>query len=173
MWTRIVIILEVIGEDSLQMDFVPYDHVVQAFSAYGTNDAFAIGILPGRAWCDGDFFDPHTFDALCEVVAVDVVAITKEKTRCFLVWESVDDLLGGPLGAGIRGKIEMDNQPTVMTKNDKDIQDAKRHCGNSKEIAGGDIGNVIGQERPPRLRRRFPPADHVFGHGRFSDFMPQ
>ena len=60
----VVIILEVIGEDALQMGFVQYDHVVQTLSAYGADDAFAIGILPGRAWCDRDFFDPHAFDAL-------------------------------------------------------------------------------------------------------------
>jgi hypothetical protein len=40
MWPSEVIILEVIPEDSLQMGFVQYDHVVQTFSAHGTDDAF-------------------------------------------------------------------------------------------------------------------------------------
>ena len=155
------------------MSFVEHDQAIQAISAYAADYTLAIRILPGRVWCDQNFLDIHILDSLLEVVAVDAIAITDKKAWCFLVGEGIDDLLGSPFGAGIRGKIEMDNLPTVMTKNDKYVQDAKRHCGNSKEIAGGDIGNVIGQERPPRLRRRFPPADHVFGHGRFSDFMPQ
>ena len=70
MWTRVVIILEVIGEDSLQMGFVQDDHVVQTFWAYGTDDAFAIGILPGCTWCDSDLFNRQAFHAVLEVLAV-------------------------------------------------------------------------------------------------------
>ena len=153
MWTRVVIILEVIGEDSLQMGFVQDDHVVQTFSAYGTDDAFAIGILPGRAWCDRDFFDPHAFDAFCEVIAVDAVAITKEKTWCFLVRESVDDLLGGPPGVGIRGHVEMNHVSPVVAEDDGNVQHPEGHGGNREEIASGDIWQVIVQKRPPGLRR--------------------
>ena len=43
----VLIVGEVLGEDAFQMSFVQDDHAVQTFSAYGADDAFAIGILPG------------------------------------------------------------------------------------------------------------------------------
>ena len=109
------------------MSFVEHNQSIQAVLAYAADHSLAIRILPGRAWCDQNFLDIHILDSILEVIAVDAIAITNKKTWCFLVGEGIDDLLGGPCGAGIRGKIEMDNQPTVMTKNDKDVQDAKRH----------------------------------------------
>ena len=151
-----MIVVEVLREDAVQMPFVEHDHVIQTFSAYGADDAFAVRILPGRRGCDQDFLDAHVFDALLEVVTVDAIAIADEKTRCFVVRESVDDLLGGPFGVGIRGDVEVNDLPPVMAEHDEDVQDAKRDCRNDEEVAGGDIGNVIGQKRSPSLRRRLP-----------------
>ena len=118
----IVIVVEVIRKDAVQMPFAEHDQVIHTFSAHGADDAFAVGILPGRACCDRDFFDAHAFDTLCEIVAVDAVAITDEKTGCFLVREGVDDLLGGPFGVGIRGNVEVDDSSPVVTEHDD------RHC---------------------------------------------
>ncbi len=107
------------------------------------------------------------------MVAVDVVTIANEKTWCFFVRESVDDLLGGPFGVGIRGNVEVNDLPPVVTEHDEDVEDTESHGGNGEEVAGGDVGNVIVQKRPPRLRRRFPSADHVLGHGPFGDVVAQ
>ena len=102
-----------------------------------------------------------------------VVAIAIEKTWCFLVREGVDDLLGGPFGVRIRANVEVDDLPVIVAQHDEDVEDTEGHGRNREEVAGGDVGNVIVQKRPPRLQRRLPPADHVFGHGRFGDFMAQ
>ena len=67
------------------MPFVHHDHVVEALPTYRTDDAFAKGILPGRAGGDWDFFDTHACDTLGEVIAVDAVTIANEKTWRFLV----------------------------------------------------------------------------------------
>ena len=127
MRSGIVIVIEVIRQDAVQVSSVEHDQAIQAISAYAADYTLAIRILPGRVWCDQNFLDIHILDSIPEVIAVDAIAITNKKTWCFLVGEGIDDLLGGPCGAGIRGKIEMDDLPTVMTKNDKDVQDTKRH----------------------------------------------
>ena len=90
MCSGIVIIVKAFPKDAVQMSFVQHDHVVKALLTYRTDDAFAIGVLPRRAWYDRDFFDSHAFDAMSKVVAIDVVAITKEITWCFLVREGVN-----------------------------------------------------------------------------------
>ena len=121
----IVIVVEVLRKDTVQMPFIQYDQVVQTFPANGTDDAFAVRVLPGRARCDRDFFDSHAYHAVLEVFAVDAVAIANEKTWCFLVREGVDDLLGGPFGVGIRGNIEMNDLPPIVTEHDEDVQDTE------------------------------------------------
>jgi hypothetical protein len=103
------------------MPFVEHDQMIQTFSAYGADDAFAVRILLWRAWCDWNFFNTHAFDTLGEVVAVDVVAIANEKTWCFLVREGVDDLLDGdsqaqPLAGEAATSIAANSHPARLKK---------------------------------------------------------
>ena len=65
-----MVVIEVVREYAVQMPFVEHDQTIQTFSAYSPDDAFAVRILPWRAWCDWDFFDSHAFHAVLEIVAV-------------------------------------------------------------------------------------------------------
>ena len=80
-----MIICKIQSQYSLKVNFAQHDYVVQAFPADGANDSFSEGILPGRSRRSEDFVDSHTFDAVLEIVAVDAIAIAKEKTWGFLV----------------------------------------------------------------------------------------
>ncbi len=117
----VVIVVEVIREDAVQVFFIQHDEMVETLAAYGADNPFAVRILPGRAWCDQDFFDAHALDTLREVVAVDAVAITDEKARSRLVGEGVDDLLSRPLGVGIRRDVEVDDLPTWLFRNVRQV----------------------------------------------------
>ena len=44
----IMVVVKVLGQDSLQMPFAQHDHMVQTFSTYRTDYPFAIRILPIR-----------------------------------------------------------------------------------------------------------------------------
>jgi hypothetical protein len=127
MWARVVIVFKVRIQHAFEMGFAKHDDVIDALSAYRADDAFAIRILPGRAWCDGNFFDAHAFDASLEVVAVDSIPIADEKTGRFFVREGIDDLLGGPFGVRIRGHVEVNDQSPVVTEHDEDVQHAEGH----------------------------------------------
>ena len=120
-----VIIIEVVREYAVQMTFVQHDQVIQTFSAYGADHAFAVWILPWRAWCNKDFLDAHAFNSLLEVVTVDAIAIADEKPWGRLVREGVDDLLGGPFGIRIRGNVEVNDLSPIVTEKDENVQDAE------------------------------------------------
>ena len=102
----VVIICKIQSQNSLQVDFVQHDHVIQTFAADGADDSFSVGILPGRSRRSRDFVDLHAFHAVLEIVPVDAVAISKEKSRRLLVREGVDDLLGSPLCRRISSNVE-------------------------------------------------------------------
>jgi len=67
--------------------------------------------------------------------------------------------------------VEVNDLPTVMTKYDEDVQDTKSRGRNGKEVAGGDIRNMICEKRPPSLGRWLPVPDHVLGHGLFGHIV--
>ena len=53
------IVLAVVRSDAAQTPFAQDDRVIEALSADRAHDPFAMGILPRRAWGDGDLFDSH------------------------------------------------------------------------------------------------------------------
>ena len=166
-----MVILGISGQNAMQMGFIQHDDMVEALPAYRADDALAIWRLPGRTWCDGNFFDSHAFHAILEIVAVDAVAITNEKTRCLIERKGVDDLLGGPFGVRIRGDVEVNHFSPVVTEYDEDVENAKCDCGNGEKVAGRNVGNVIIQKSSPCLGRRFSRANHVLGHGCFGNVV--
>ena len=173
MRANVVIICKIQCQYSLQVDFVQHDHVIQTFSTDGADDSFSVGILPGRSRRSGDFVGSHAFDAVLEIVAVDAVAIAKQKTWCLLVREGVDNLLGGPLGIGISSDVKVNDQPPVVSEHDENVEHAKRNRRHAKEIARCDVRNMIFDERSPSLLRWLADANHVLGDGPFGHIMPQ
>jgi hypothetical protein len=59
------------------MPFAEDDDVIEAFPSNRPVDALGEGILPGCSWGNEDLVDPDAFQASCENVAVDGVAITE------------------------------------------------------------------------------------------------
>src|SRR5438132_10721988 len=53
---------------------------------------------------------------LPEGVTVDCVAVAQEVGRCGIVGEGVHDLLGGPVGGGMLGHVEMDDPSAVVSE---------------------------------------------------------
>src|SRR5256885_14861518 len=49
--------------------------------------------------------------------------------------------------------IEVEDAPAVVGEHDEDEQNAQARGGNSEEIDGDEVLDVIGQERAPPLRR--------------------
>ncbi len=70
--SAVVIVVEVSGEDALQVGFVEDDDVVEAFAAERADEPLDVRVLPRRAWSAKHFVDAQAFDPCLEIVAVDV-----------------------------------------------------------------------------------------------------
>jgi len=66
-----------------------------------------------------NFTDSHALHTLPEGVTVDCVAVAQEVGRCGIVGEGVHDLLGGPVGGGMLGHVEMDDPSAVVSEYDE------------------------------------------------------
>jgi hypothetical protein len=133
------------------MPFAEHYHMIQTIAAYAADDPFAIRVLPGRLWCDHDFFNAHVLDSLLEVVTVDTIAIADEKTRSFFVREGIDHLLGSPFSMRICGNVEDDDLSPVVPEYDEDVQDAERDRGNGEE-GPGRLPRLVAVVRQGNLR---------------------
>ena len=61
------------------MDFIQDDDPIQTLPTNGSDQTFAIRILPGRSRCNGYFVDPRALDACPEKVSVDVIGNDRER----------------------------------------------------------------------------------------------
>jgi hypothetical protein len=54
----------------------------------------------------------------------------------------------------MRRDIQVDDAPSVVGQHDEHKQNAEGRCRNREEVDRGELGNVVGEEGTPRLRRR-------------------
>lgn len=74
---------------------------------------------------------------------------------------------GGSGGSGMRGHVEVNDTPTMVSEDDQDEEDAEASGGNGKEIDRDQVANVVHEERPPRLGGRGAPLREQPGDGAF------
>ena len=164
MCSILVVVREVARENPSQVGIVENDDMFEALSANGTDDSLYVRRLPWRTVCNHDFLDTHVLDPLAKEIAVDRVSVANEESWDVVARKRFDDLLRCPLGRRMLSRIEVDNHAAVMAEYDETEQDAKRRSWYREEVDGDDVGQMIVQESPPRLRRRLAVADSVLVH---------
>jgi len=93
----------------------------------------------------------HALHTLPEGVTVYCVAVAEEVGRCGVVGEGVHDLLGGPVGGGMLGHVEMDDPAAVVGEHDENEEHAQACGGDREEVEGNEIADMVGKERAPSL----------------------
>ncbi len=112
MWTRDVVVLDVITQDAPQVPFAEDDQVVQALPAYRSDDSLGVGILPGRLWGGEDLPDTDRPDDPPEFVAVGTIPIAQQVARLGAISGEDLSLLKSPSALPSLG---LDGFGTVVT----------------------------------------------------------
>ena len=141
MRARPVIVGEVTDKDAAEMSFAQDQNVAQTLAADGTDEPFREGVLPGAVRSGEDFTDPHALHASLKYVAVDAVPIAEEIWRCAIIGESLHDLLGGPVGGGVLGHVEVDDAATMVKQHDENEEDAEARGGDREKIERANLGD--------------------------------
>src|SRR2546425_4979313 len=155
MRSRVEVIAEVSLQNPFQMPFSEHDHVIEAFSANTSNEPFREWILPGTFRCSEHLLDSHSLNPVSEITTVHPVTVTDQISWCSIFRKRFDNLLRGPFCSGMVGDIEMQHTPTLVRQYDENKQHLQLHCGNSKEVNGDQLTDVVGQKRLPCLRGVF------------------
>src|SRR5258708_2546418 len=161
----LVIVREVAGQGAAQVSFAQDDDMIETLAADRADEPLRVGVLPRAGGRRQHFTNPHVLQPLPERVTIDAVAIAKEVGRRGVVWEGVDDLLGGPGARGMFGHVEVEDVAALVGEHDEDEEDAQLHGGDREEIDRDEAGHMVGEERAPRLRGRWAALRHQPGDG--------
>ena len=78
-----------------------------------------------------------------------------------------------PLGRWMRGDVEMNDSPSIVSQNQEYVEHLKTDRRNGEEVDRHDGPDVILKEGPPGLRGRLSPTCKVLAHARFADIDAQ
>src|SRR5438093_9565530 len=153
--------------------FAENQNVIQTLAPDRADEPLREGILPRAVRRREDFLDPHALHSLPKLLAVDLVTVAQEIGGRGVVREGVHDLLGGPVGGGVLGHVEVDDAAAVVSQHDENKEDAQARGWHHEEIEGDHIADMVGEERPPGLRRPGTPLRHEPRDGALGDVDPQ
>ena len=111
---RPLVVRDVGPKDSMKMALIEDDDVVQTLAADRADDAFNVGILPGRARCGADGRETEGLDRPTERRAEGRVAVVEEEPRVRGVGKGLAELLSGPCGRWVRRHIDMQDASPVV-----------------------------------------------------------
>ena len=106
------------------MPFAEDEDVIQTLAPDRADKPRRERVLPRAVGRRQDLIDPHAPHSLSERVSVDLIAIAEEIERGGVVRKGVDKLLGGPVGGGVLGHVEVDDASAVVSEHDENKEDA-------------------------------------------------
>src|SRR6266436_2866987 len=136
-----VIVGEVAGQGAAQVSFAQDDDMIETLAADRADEPLREGLLPRAVPRREDFLDPHALASVPKLLAVDLVTVAQEIRGRGVVREGVHDLLGGPVGGGVLGHVEVNDAPAVVSEHDENKEDAQAHGWHREEIEGDEIAD--------------------------------
>src|SRR6266851_1701158 len=109
MRARALVIMKIAVQSPPQRSLVPYDDVIQALPANGSDQPLHIRILPWRSRRDNHFFYAHPVGGYDDVLSEDRIPIADQIQRCFVPWKRLSNLLCGPLFGWVFRDVEVHN----------------------------------------------------------------
>src|SRR5262245_36615479 len=161
MRARVVIIVEVTSQGSAQLVFTDDDQMIETLSANRADDAFRVWILEGRSRRGDHLFDLHPLYSQSKFFPVNLISIPEQIARRRVFREGFDDLSGRPFCRGMLCNIEVDDLTSVMQQDYETVQVAEGQRRNGKEVDGGNLLCMVGEECLPCLRRRRAAPDSI------------
>jgi hypothetical protein len=96
----------------IQRGFVEDDHVIQAISPHCVDDAFHVGMLPGRARSRKDFLDSHDLHIRPKATAEDPIAVAQQASKNLVKGTGLPRVLSSPFCRGMGGHVRVQDPPS-------------------------------------------------------------
>src|ERR1035437_440192 len=147
----VVIIGNVLGDESLQMALIQRDHVVEQVAAAASDPTFGDAILPRTSNGCWDRCHVQRADRRYPSKAILRIVVEYEKSGRGIVGESFSQLLHDPGAGGVASDVEVQDAAAIMADDEEAVQNSKGESGDGEEIHGSDSFPMIAQKGQPAL----------------------
>src|SRR6266849_9878343 len=149
----VVIVGEVLVQQSPEVPLVEHDDLVEQLSAHTAYPAFRNAVLPRAPVRRSRWPQTERCHHGSHTLTEARVAIKHQVAQVAFQRERFSKLLDDPVSNGVLCDIEMENAPPGMIDGEPDMQHAEGHSRDCEEIHGRDRAAVIAQEHDPALER--------------------
>src|SRR6266404_1466014 len=125
------------------------------------NQAFSIGVLPGRSRCRWPVAKAHRTKPPGECLAINAIAIANDIVRSSLPAAGLPHLPSNPFGRRVCRHPQPHESTSTVTQEQEPIQQPKGKRRHDEQVHRGDTVSMIAKKGPPALRRPSPPPGHV------------
>src|SRR6202021_236442 len=167
-----IVIFHVTEQQVTEVALAEHNNAVKAFPSDRTDQPFSISILPRGARQRGSIADAYRSESADKNLAISAVPVTNEIAGSLFPTAGFRDLICDPFCGWMRCDAKPQNMSPAVPHDQQSIEQAKRDCRHDEQIHRSDPVSVVAEERPPALRRRVSPPDHVLGPAGLSDFEP-
>src|SRR5664279_1683560 len=139
----VVIIGNVLGEESLQMTLIQSDNVVEQVASASSAPTLGDTILLDTPNRGTDRCYTQRAHRRWHFQAILRVMVEQEKSGRGIVGKSFSQLLHGPGASGVASDVEVQDAPAIMTDDEEAVQNPKGESGDGEEIHGSDSFPMI------------------------------
>ena len=135
----VVEILDVLGQDLLQMVLIEYEDVVQALGPDRSHPTLGDGVGSRRSEWRANLGNTNITHATIESGAITAVTVMNEETsRYSLPSAAFDNLLRRPRSGRMRRHVHVENLPAGVMDHEEHVQRSKRDRLDAEEVARPD-----------------------------------
>jgi len=147
----VMIVADVVGEQTLQMAFVNCDDVIQEFAAATAYPTLRNSILPRTAQRSADRTHLQRSNSCGDLQPVLRILVEYEKTGSRLERKRLSQPPDDRRSRGMLRDVEVQNAPLVMVDDEKAIKHAESDRWGREEIHCGDCFPVVAKESEAAL----------------------
>jgi hypothetical protein len=146
MSTILVIVRDVIREESLQVARVQWNHVIEQLAATASYPALSDTILPGTPNRGSRTAYFHRADCGRDIQTILGVMVEDHKLGSGVVRERLSQLLHDPSARRMASNVDVHNTPTVVADEEETVEHIQGERWYGEEIHGCDGFPMIAQE---------------------------
>src|SRR6266403_3694124 len=113
------------------------------------NQAFSIGVLPGRSRCRWPVAKAHRTKPPGECLAINAIAIANDIVRSSLPAAGLPHLPSNPFGRRVCRHPQPHESTSTVTQDQEPIQQPKGKRRHDEQVHRGDIVSMIAKKGPP------------------------
>ena len=169
---RFQVVLDVRSQGAAQSALIGDDDVIKTLSTNRPDETFHVGVLPRRAWSREDFL--HAERGSHGRPSIERgITVAEHVSRRLVPGKRFAELLRHPRGRRVIGDRHVDDAAALVRENHEHEQEPAGGRRDDKEIGGGDLLDMVGEKRAPRLRRRRGWPRHVLRNRCLRDVDPE